>query len=69
MSIRIDFGRLTAPHEEPTACTLCERPFTLGVVVARLVDGHVDAGEVCPECAEWLARGPMESERAGVSLH
>ncbi len=59
MSIRIELERLTALHEEPIACALCERPFRLEVVVARLADGRVDAGEVCPECAGWLARGPM----------
>jgi len=41
-------------------CALCERPFVLGLVIARaLTDGRMDAGEVCPECAMWLGSGPM----------
>ncbi len=59
MSIRIELERLIAPEEHPIACALCERPFRLGVVVARLVESRMDAGEVCLECAEWLSRGPM----------
>ncbi len=59
MSVRVELERLIAPDENPTACVLCERPFRLGVVVARLLEGRVDMGEICPECAEWLARGSM----------
>jgi hypothetical protein len=59
--MRIELERLVYPEAaEEVECALCERPFTLGLVIARALrsDG-VDDGMVCPECATWMGRGPM----------
>src|ERR671938_492447 len=51
---------------EDVPCALCKCEFRLGVVVARLLsDGEpaMDLGEVCPECALYLAAGPMGQAR------
>ncbi len=49
---------------EDVECSLCAREFTLGVVIARLITPEgVDGGEVCPECALYLAAGPMGQAR------
>jgi hypothetical protein len=62
--MRIELERLIAPETNPATCALCEREFQFGVVVARaLTESRVDCGEVCPECASWLGKGPMAAER------
>ena len=63
--MKITLEQLQCPEfAEEVRCTLCARPFMLGVVIARAVSEHgLDYGEVCPECALHLADGPMGSER------
>ena len=65
--MRIELEQLRCPEfAEEVMCSLCKRPFTLGVVIARaLTDSGVDSGEVCPECALHLADGPMGQARPG----
>ncbi len=59
--MRIELERLLCPEfAEEVECHFCERPFTLGLVIARaLTESRMDCGEVCRECATHLGRGPM----------
>ncbi len=59
--MKLELERLVYPEAaEEVDCALCERPFTLGLVIARAVFwGNAEGGEVCPECATYLAAGPM----------
>ncbi len=63
--MKVELERLKCPEfAEELPCSLCERRFMLGVVIARAVSEHgMDYGEVCPECALHLADGPMGSQR------
>jgi hypothetical protein len=63
--MRIALEQLVCPEfAEEVTCSMCERPFVLGLVIARALTGEkTDAGEVCPECALWLADGPMAAAR------
>ena len=63
MEIRLE--RLWSPECATDApCALCGETFTLGVVIARLHTKYgQDDGEVCPECALYLAADPMGRAR------
>ena len=57
--MRIDLRERTVPEPELVRCAFCERPFELGEVYARAVSDGTDCGEVCPECVDYLSKGPM----------
>ena len=59
--MKVELERLVYPEAaEEVTCSLCERPFTLGLVIARaLTSGRMDCGEVCRSCATYLSAGPM----------
>jgi hypothetical protein len=64
MQIRLE--RLWSPEcAEDAPCALCGQTFTLGVVIARAVTRfRQDGGEVCPECALYLAGGSYGTRTA-----